>query len=58
MMLFVVIAVFATPADPVNVTLFAQEVPAAEIVELAFAKPLSIAVRLLVTLTAPPIDAW
>ena len=36
-MLFRVIAVLATPADPVNVTLFAQEVPAAAIVELAFA---------------------
>ena len=51
-------AVFATPADPVKVWLFAQEDPTAEIVEPAFANPLSMALRLLVTLTAPPIDAW
>ena len=41
-MLFAVIAVFAMPADPVNVWLFAQEDPTAEIVEkraLALARP-------------------
>jgi len=57
-MLFAVIAVFAMPADPVNVWLFAQEDPTAEIVEPVLANPLSMALRLLVTLTAPPIDAW
>lgn len=58
MMLLAVMFVLAMLGDPVKATLLAQEVPAAEIVELALENPLSIALRLLVTLTAPPTAAW
>ncbi len=57
-MLLAVMAVLAVPGEPVKVTLDPQDVPAAEMVEPALENPLSMAFRLLVTLTAPPTDAW
>ncbi len=53
-------ALFAVPDNNVNVTGDAQEVPAADVVEAAFEKPLSAPERLelLLMLTAPPMTDW
>ena len=58
MKLLAVRAVLAAAGVPVKVTLDPQDVPAADVVEAALERPLSMAVRVFVTLMTPPFSAW